>query len=336
MSSHISCPLCFNKIEIAKYNGKHQSIFNGQEYRLYYCSLCTTSFWSPLKTIPEFYESSSLAMYSQMHAGLKKLPRHCLRFFESMPVKDGQLLDIGCGDGIFLHNVRKSNTLTFDLFGLDFDKKSVEAAKNKYGLVNTYSVSLKEFLKKADELGISFDVITFFDVLEHQDEPRVFLQNAMSLLKPGGYIAGSVPNASRYFAGLDRKNSNIDFPPHHFIYFTEYSLRYFIKSEGFEYVKILPVQLDLSDMIVLVENLLLGRFSNYIREKFTRTNMNKSSKLVHDKVAITNAIGIKSMLIKIRNIILAPLALCIFTMYNKRGPQLYFQARKKHDKSLLG
>jgi 2-polyprenyl-3-methyl-5-hydroxy-6-metoxy-1,4-benzoquinol methylase len=41
-------------------------------------------------------------------------------------------------------------------------------------------------------------VITFFEVLEHQDKPREFLEMVKGLLKEGGYIAGSVPNRERF------------------------------------------------------------------------------------------------------------------------------------------
>lgn len=54
-------------------------------------------------------------------------------------------------------------------------------------------MSLEEFSEFAKKEGLKFDVITFFEVLEHQDRPREFLERVKELLKPGGWLAGSVP-----------------------------------------------------------------------------------------------------------------------------------------------
>jgi 2-polyprenyl-3-methyl-5-hydroxy-6-metoxy-1,4-benzoquinol methylase len=60
-------------------------------------------------------------------------------------------------------------------------------------------MSLEEFYEYAKEKNLKFDVITFFEVLEHQDKPREFLEMVKGFLKGGGYIAGSVPNRDGMF-----------------------------------------------------------------------------------------------------------------------------------------
>jgi 2-polyprenyl-3-methyl-5-hydroxy-6-metoxy-1,4-benzoquinol methylase len=61
-------------------------------------------------------------------------------------------------------------------------------------------MSLEEFYEYAKEKNLKFDVITFFEVLEHQDKLREFLEMVKGLLREGGYIAGSVPNRKWLFA----------------------------------------------------------------------------------------------------------------------------------------
>jgi SAM-dependent methyltransferase len=40
-----------------------------------------------------------------------------------------------------------------------------------------------------------YDVVVSYDVIEHSDEPRVFLRSLMRLVKPGGLLVIGTPNA---------------------------------------------------------------------------------------------------------------------------------------------
>jgi len=70
-------------------------------------------------------------------------------------------------------------------------------------------MSFDEFFSKNKEE--KFDIITFFEVLEHIDNPLKFIQNLRGLLKPGGKIVLSTPSRNRILANL----ASWDFPPHH-------------------------------------------------------------------------------------------------------------------------
>ena len=104
---------------------------------------------------------------------------------------------MGCGDGRFLRYAKEQG---FEVWVIDFDKKSVESAKRNFGIDTIFAMSLEEFYEYAKEKNLKFDAITFFEVLEHQDKPREFLEMVKGLLKEGGYIAGSVPNRKWLFA----------------------------------------------------------------------------------------------------------------------------------------
>jgi 2-polyprenyl-3-methyl-5-hydroxy-6-metoxy-1,4-benzoquinol methylase len=152
-----------------------------------------------LKIIPEFYESEFLELYTAFHEGVRtRLGENHKAFFKYFPSNArGKLLDVGCGDGRFLRYAKKQG---FEVWGIDFDKKSVENVKRNLGFDTVFAMSLEEFYEYAKERGLKFDVITFFEVLEHQDKPREFLEMVKGLLKEGGYIAGSVPNRKWLFA----------------------------------------------------------------------------------------------------------------------------------------
>lgn len=45
------------------------------------------------------------------------------------------------------------------------------------------------------------------------------------MLKPGGWIAGRVPNRESAIIKMERKSSDIDYPPHHFLRFRKDNLK---------------------------------------------------------------------------------------------------------------
>jgi 2-polyprenyl-3-methyl-5-hydroxy-6-metoxy-1,4-benzoquinol methylase len=75
-----------------------------------------------------------------------------------------------------------------------------------------------------------FDVVTFFEVLEHQAAPMEFLQRIRACVRPGGAIALSVPNRERWLTGPDV----LDYPPNHFLRWNAAALRKFLSPQGFE------------------------------------------------------------------------------------------------------
>lgn len=138
-----------------------------------------------------------------------------------------RLLDVGCGDGIFLERMAE---LGWNVLGCDFDVKAVRGCKQK-GLV----VELGG-LEKFDGEQELFEVITMSHVIEHVYQPLKMMQKAMRLLKPGGILWCETPNANSaihqrygsYWRGLEA--------PRHVIIFTTESLKTLVKNAGFEEV----------------------------------------------------------------------------------------------------
>jgi 2-polyprenyl-3-methyl-5-hydroxy-6-metoxy-1,4-benzoquinol methylase len=115
----------------------------------------------------------------------------------------GKLLDVGCGDGQFLA-LMQSKGWTVD--GVDFDSRAIENAKVRYGLE----------LKKGELQEISFPkdtftAVTLKHVIEHVPEPVALLVEVRRILKPGGRLVITTPNAEslghevfgRFWFGLD-------------------------------------------------------------------------------------------------------------------------------------
>src|SRR4029077_17311162 len=141
----------------------------------------------------------------------------------------GELLDIGCGTGNFLAAARDRG---YGVTGIELDRNAARFAKERLGLQRLFPLTISEFAEL--HAGEHFDVVTFFEVLEHQSAPAEFLQRVKKCVRPGGMIALSVPNRERWLTGPDV----LDYPPNHFLRWNAAALKQFLGSQGFEVLSI--------------------------------------------------------------------------------------------------
>lgn len=329
----IPCPVCNGEVREDGCKRTFVSSYNDFQYKLYHCNGCHIEFWHPLKIIPDFYENEHCAAYEEFHSGVRELPQWCEPFFEKFPLRAGRLLDIGCGEGIFLKSAEKSG---FEVWGIDIDRKSVEVARNKFGLNNVYHMSLDNFLNFAAEKNISFDVVTFFEVLEHQDSPANFIEGVKKILKKGGYIVGSVPNRERLFADSDRKLFLADFPPHHFLWFSREVLKRYLQQNEFGFFESYPVQLNIRELSAWIEAVLFGEWSKKVKRKCTSIFLQpyiKTGKDLNRRIETFENIYRKNagtcflrFLRALRDILFFLPAALIYFQFNRQGLQIYFQS----------
>jgi len=142
----------------------------------------------------------------------------------------GRLLDIGCGNGRFLAQMRK---LGWDCVGFDPDPIAAQVAKERYGLEVYHGV-----LEKADLQRRSFNVITMTHVIEHLPEPSRTLKVCHQLLKENGFIVIATPNISSLGHRIFQSAWRGIEPPRHLFLFSVASLRNCVRSAGFEIKKI--------------------------------------------------------------------------------------------------
>src|SRR2546421_3464656 len=196
-------------------------------YHLFGCVACGLQFWEPR-------EMPDARWYEHMYGGrddklLPLEPGHKYFLADPLAPPSGTLLDIGCGSGNFLAAARDAG---YRVTGIELDRKAARCAKERLGLQRVLPLTISEFSEQF--AGERFDVVTFFEVLEHQAVPVEFLQKAKLCVQPGGVIALSVPNRERWRTGPDV----LDYPPNHFLRWNTASLRTFLSAQGFEVVSI--------------------------------------------------------------------------------------------------
>ena len=195
-------------------------------------------------------------------------------------------------------------------------------------------MSLEEFYEYAKEKNLKFDVITFFEVLEHQDKPREFLEMVKGLLREGGYIAGSVPNRESIFqVEMYRKNHWIDNPPHHFLRFSKSSFEKALNLSGFKEIKVYTWDFPFIGLFPYLEKKLFGNIDKFkIKLKGMVLGDERKARVytLEELAEVSPSKGkayILRMLKLIRNAILLPFALGYIGRLKEKGTNLYFQAK---------
>lgn len=123
-----------------------------------------------------------------------------------------KLLDIGCGDGRFLNEIR--NETDCQVYGVDISETAAKTAKESYA-INIFNGPIT----KAPFLSKSFDIITAWWYLEHVTNPSEVLRKMYSLLKYDGYCIIGVPNIDSFNARIFKdKWYHLDCPRHLYIY----------------------------------------------------------------------------------------------------------------------
>jgi SAM-dependent methyltransferase len=140
-----------------------------------------------------------------------------------------RLLDIGCGAGNLLQAARKNG---WNGQGLDVSPGAVEHVR-KQG----FEVFRGE-LQDAQLPPLHFDVITAAEILEHLAEPRLLLQEAARLLRPGGLLWTTTPHARGLSARVLGLKWRCIWPPEHLQLFSTQGLRTLLLSSGFREIRV--------------------------------------------------------------------------------------------------
>lgn len=148
-------------------------------------------------------------------------------FFRDLPGAPGRLLDVGCGNGVFL---LRASDAGWDATGIDPDPLAVAAAQ-KDGLGVTQGT-----FEDLEPAGM-FDVITASHVIEHVYDPGLFLQKARACLVDGGMIWLATPNvASLGHAWYGASWRGLE-PPRHINVFSSRALEAMLVEAGFDSIQ---------------------------------------------------------------------------------------------------
>lgn len=199
-----------------------------------------------------------------------------LDFSAAHGVTEGNLLDLGCGEGFFLKSAHKRG---FNLFGVDHSLVGMERQ-------NSQLIELHPGRFKSGDVGsrryfedVSFDFIYCKNVIEHVIDPDAIMRRIASYLSPSGIAIIEVPNDfsrlhSLIFGNEDKGKLPIFVPPVHLHYFTTQTLPELGRRNGFSVVDCFadyPIDhLLMESAFNYYNDKRLGSSAHSLRRKFLR------------------------------------------------------------------
>jgi 2-polyprenyl-3-methyl-5-hydroxy-6-metoxy-1,4-benzoquinol methylase len=133
-----------------------------------------------------FYEKSGMHGTEpvSMEAWLKDTEWDDQRRFEMIKamLPNRRLLDFGCGAAGFL---RRAQSLAAEVSGIELEARVKEHWLGELNIASSINTVV----------GVDFDLITAFHVVEHLPDPRTMLNSLAKLLKPSGYMIVEVPSS---------------------------------------------------------------------------------------------------------------------------------------------
>jgi 2-polyprenyl-3-methyl-5-hydroxy-6-metoxy-1,4-benzoquinol methylase len=219
------CPLCGA-------GPLHRLFPVGDRFSLVQCRACRIAITFPVISpdemasyYPPTYYGTGNRRFNPLFEWLVSIfRRRRVRMIERFVAK-GRVLDIGCGRGITLSQLKGDG---WEVSGMEISETAATHARSLLG--NTIFVG---DIFAAPWPADSFDVINIWHVLEHLPDPEGVLATSRTLLRPGGLLVVAVPNFESLqarFAG--RQWFHLDVPRHYW-HFGEKNLRALLEKKGF-------------------------------------------------------------------------------------------------------
>lgn len=295
----LQCPMCESQ------DTEMIDTYTSEGYTFYQCIRCEGIFADPMKGVgKEWYESSEwYSIPSEIPESIKWYEQVFLD--DPSNYKTKRVLNVGCGRNIFLKRLKELNC---EVTAIDINENIIEFTRNVLGIESAYVSDIIDFAR--DYNGKKFDVIIFFEVLEHLEDPGEIIRCIKKILEDDGFIVVSVPNRERILPSKDIW----DYPPHHLSRWNIKSLKNFLEINGYLVDKIIMCPHSAED--------LLSTFGIFFGTKYLEEKIKKGYK----RLLI---IFVFKILFKFRVIFYNILAIILRLFIKTKGLNIYSVAKVK-------
>lgn len=187
-------------------------------------------------------------------------------------ITNGSLLEIGCGNGDFLKSLKSIKNL--QLQGFELNQEAIKKCQSK-GL-NVSAGNLEQFL------GLEFDYIVNFQVLEHLSDINSFFDNCYKILSTDSKLIIGVPNTDSFVFKPYKKEKYLqhpslllNMPPHHMGWWNAKTLEKVANEFGFICEHVIYEKMSFERIELVVNNLKSYYFFKFISNRLLKVFFQK-------------------------------------------------------------
>lgn len=202
--------------------------------RLLQCDNCHFIWLDPLPAPDQIaslyddaYDGATSGYFSKVSRKLARSRKRVRYMVKRLPggAADKSFLDIGANGGFM---AKAAQDAGFAVTGIEPDAVSVAYARENYPGI-TFRHGL---LEDADFGSQLFDVIYCSEVIEHVADCNRFVAKMAALLRPGGLLYITTPDAGHWHLPRDITRWDAFCPPSHCIYFQPKNLKMLLGKHG--------------------------------------------------------------------------------------------------------
>lgn len=231
-------------------------------YRLVRCLGCGLIYSNPIleeNKLKDLYTGSKLTYGTELE-NLKNTYGYYLDKILPLSPAKNNLLEIGCGNGFFLEEAKRLGVK--NVWGVEPSVDAIIKADRK----------IKPFIKKdifrKNLFKINFDVVCFFQTLDHIVNPNEFLKDCRKILEKNGLIFCIVHNSDSAAVKLLGEKAPIFDIEHTYLY-NKVTLRKIFERNMFEVIEVFDIKNEYS-ISYWISLLPIGTFLKNIIKKTLR------------------------------------------------------------------
>ena len=159
-----------------------------------------TDYLDPVQEISPQIDASALtdreAAYieTQLQANARRFEHQVEVLKKHLPLERANVLDIGCGGGLFLALLKQEGA---QVTGIELSDSRAQYAQTRHDL-EIYKHPIESDFWQRDDT-VHFDAVTLWDVIEHVNYPFQTLLSAVRVLKPGGLLLIDTPCRDSFY-----------------------------------------------------------------------------------------------------------------------------------------
>lgn len=211
-----------------------------------YCSLIAANIEIEKETLLNIYNDNYFSgkeydNYLEDKAGIQdnfyQRLKYILNYKKSLPINS--VLEMGCAYGFFADLLKQKLPGSFSYHGFDASEEAINYAKNQN---SDLFFSAEDYLKTP--IAQKYSDVFMWDVVEHLSDPDKFIEKISNETADNGYIYITTGNIQSLNARIRGRKWRLIHPPSHLYYFSEKSIRSFLKKYNFivQKIKYFPVK----------------------------------------------------------------------------------------------